>query len=548
MGLQTSFTEENKACKAGKKLTLEEEMKQMQGEGDFCVNVTKYAGSDKWYKKPAPHALMAEAKKAEQKERDRKLVREVRDIYEKRYGTIDSSHVQPQQDTTGMVEDGVDQQVGRALAHHDGKTSYGFKKDTTEAETDTQCDKQVGKALAEHDSKIVYGFKKDNLEAELEAGVDHQVGQALAEHDSKRVYGYQKDNLETEIAAQEKAAHDAQSGTQSINQTLARTEDTLPVVSLPGPKIVNDAMPKLIPASMSSPAEISEPTITTKAAIPVTTVRWEEPPVYKLIAYDSGNDLITTVTTTSIFSNVETPISIPEALSQLYQPARFVSHFASLQSEGYQVIHATKDLLIFKKVEAEASTTTAAPEPVKPTSYEIKSPGETAVRDHARTTNPIDGMSSRPLAEPSTGNFASPTGFVNHDPVFPAEPVSRSPQESALEDQRRLDDEAVDYRHYPRVRRAERVFSGSRLSSPRRIGDQVSKSAGPRLNGGYWHDNPYRTRRSTLRERLRWALSVGAGTAVSIYVIGVAAEMARAEKKEKRRWDEVLEGKRGRYE
>ncbi|KAL2356622.1 hypothetical protein BJ546DRAFT_837953 [Cryomyces antarcticus] len=214
-----------------------------------------------------------------------------------------------------------------------------------------------------------------------------------------------------------------------------------------------------------------------------------EPAQYKILAYDSGNDIITTATTTTNFPDTsENPISISDALSQLYQPARFIPHFATLQSEGYQVIYSARDLLIFKKKgEAAAATTSEASLETKP----------------APAVEPIKTI---------TGNYASPTGFVNHDSF--AVPAATSEQPMPYQ----YPSASVPN---PRVRREERVFSGSR----RRWHDRGSSSRR--------HERQQRRR---FRDRLLWTLSVGTATAVCMYVFGVAAELVRGSAAADREW------------
>lgn len=717
----------------------------LPGEGDMCVNVAKYAHADsgKWYKQPATTSTSAaEAQKAEKVARDRALVREVREIYENAYGTIEASHRQPvfSQDsspgslpgslpaatTTAEAQKAVQKaaQVARdralvAEVREIYENAYGaieashrqpvFSRDSSSGglpgslpATTVLKDVKLGEALAEHDEKQSYGFRKDGLEAELTAKVEvakeesddfradgleaelaakaqvskakwmmqadgsaaevkaqadwmEQLGafeqdgleaelaakaEVAREDGMKRTGGFRADGLERELAAKakvaredraectvnfradgleaelaakakeaamafsEREAHDAQ-GLAPPEQLISKRAGTKPrkswekndnaaaeaPISSPATKLVNDTAPKLIPTALSTrPA--SAPADTT------SSVQWADPPLYKVLAYDSGNDMLTAASTTCNFTGSESPISIPQALSRLYQPARFVPHFAELQREGYQVIYGTRDLLVFKKVkepEAEPAAEEAslvdhglikpkensmaedaanfyekyrpAPKVYDPTSIENGTlmPYENAMaqeaahaHDHARpaaVVNPIDGTTR---SQVSTGNFASPTGFVNHDPLFPTgkkeaaataaqmekdstTSAASSTKKSAASDAHRsvMQEEDVDYVHYPRVRRQEAVFSGTKRK---------------------WNDHHERHQRrheriSQRHQRrrgagaLKWALSVGAGAAALTYAIGVAAEAARKEERGKvERWQEVLEGKRGRWE
>ncbi|KAF2152088.1 hypothetical protein K461DRAFT_279614 [Myriangium duriaei CBS 260.36] len=220
--------------------------------------------------------------------------------------------------------------------------------------------------------------------------------------------------------------------------------------------------------------------------------KWAEPPSYKILAYDSGNDAIQTVTTTSRFSDKERPISVPKAMSKVREPARFVSHFAGLQKDGYQAIYASDDLLVLRKAQYLSEHKDAPASAAEPSLA-------------APSVNPVDGTAR----QPATGNFASPTGFVNHDPIFPIEAEGRAAEHSQLPDSEIQD--GIYYRHYPRVRRQEPVFSG------RRINDD-----GHHRQRGY-----RRERRAAWKRRVRFAVSVGATSAVVVYALGVGAELAK---------------------
>ena len=60
------------------------------GEGDMSPKVVDYAENGKWYKKKALHASNEE----DIKKKDQQLVQEIREVYERVYGTIDVAHRQ----------------------------------------------------------------------------------------------------------------------------------------------------------------------------------------------------------------------------------------------------------------------------------------------------------------------------------------------------------------------------------------------------------------------------------------------------------------------
>ncbi|GAB1744096.1 hypothetical protein NU219Hw_g1127t1 [Hortaea werneckii] len=542
--------------------------KEVQAEGDFDPKICDFAAADgaKWYKQPTcpPRPSKEEMAQAEQKARDRALVDEVKGIYEERYGPIDVEHRQVRESKSASG-DGV--------------------KDKRVAEV--EHDPALGKALREHEGKAKgYGFQPDSLAEQL------------------KLKG--KIAREAEIARQERDAHEAQASSSLVKDK----------------NIVDDASPKLIPTELAS--KQNENPTTSEVPPAAGGIEWESPPLYKVLAYDSGNDKFSTATTTTpAFSGatVETPISIPQALSQLYQPARFVSHFAELQREGYQVIHGTRDLLVFKKVKTSNGTPSSKKEPdvsssgqaslvdhglIKPKENGMAEDAANFYGDHARrkdmgkrsdstplqtgnilvpyenalaqeaahaydenaavsktrsrhpAVNPIDGSSGlsggTPLAEVSTGNFASPTGFVNHDPVFPAQggPMddfggavvegADTKLKSARAQAREYDvadgaESSSRYSPAARVRREEPVFSGSK----RRWNERHERHhRHPRSS---YHRTQHRRRGGLFG----WVVKVGVSAAAVSYVIGVAAEYSRQEDfRERERLRGIIEGRTGR--
>ena len=165
----------------------------------------------------------------------------------------------------------------------------------------------------------------------------------------------------------------------------------------------------------------------------------EEPMLYKILALDSNMQSISIAETTSAVHDASSPATPAEVLMRLSNPSKFLPHFAPLQAEGYEIVSGSGDVLVFRKVR-QASDKPVAEVP------------------KARAVNPIDMMGKAPV----TGNFASPTGFVNYDPV--AEGTAEKP--------------APPFRSNIDVRKEEPVFSGgqakkqgkkSKRSLPRRI-------------------------------------------------------------------------------
>ncbi|KAH8784850.1 hypothetical protein F5882DRAFT_294626 [Hyaloscypha sp. PMI_1271] len=190
------------------------------------------------------------------------------------------------------------------------------------------------------------------------------------------------------------------------------------------------------------------------------TAATAEPTLYKILAYDPTMQSISTAETTSIVPDSSGALTPAEVLLRLSNPAKFFPHFQPLQSEGYEIVSGSGDVLVFRKVR----------------------PGALAVASERaqsyKATNPIDGMQSSPVA--ATGNFASPTGFVNHD--IPG--VSDPPFKSNID-----------------VRREEPVFSGKRN----------------------WEDETEGSRRED-GGKFKKVLIGGAWVAAASYAVGVVAE------------------------
>lgn len=240
--------------------------------------------------------------------------------------------------------------------------------------------------------------------------------------------------------------------------------------------------------SKKDDAEATATASTTGSATPAT--KWAEPAIYKVVAYDVHKEAISITTTPSNFSNSDIPMSISSALSRLHQPARFIPHFAKLQKGGYQVINASRDWLVLRKVDQGDEV-----------------PAQETI------INPIDPKITRriPYEELPTGRFASPTGFVNDDPIYPPEPPQPAPGETVTVEIPVHGGPDLERHRHRRVRREEPIFSGSKRWRDRR------------------RDGGERREKRRFRDRAAWALSVGLGTAACMYVVGIVGELAKGD-------------------
>jgi hypothetical protein len=361
-------------------------------------------------------------------------------------------------------------------------------------------------------------FVADGLEEEL-------VQQSKAAGVSEPPENFIVDNLEAELRKQDKVdlpSH--QSGRfkpDGLEAELKRLADAEPMYEsdlYAAEAAKPDKVGKMERTMASSlGADLHLPSESAKTSSPTSAgVQWQQPPLYKVVAYDSGNDRFSTATTTSWDPTVEeTPITIAQALSQLYQPARWMQHFASLQRDGYQVVHAREDVLVLKKVQEElkpSKTTKPAQKVTKP------------FEGSQSAINPVDGTRSSKTVRPVTGDYANPTGYVNLDLV----------QELAAKSKPSEDAEAasaaspLDHTYYdaetnysPRIKRQEPVFSGSQRV---RSGSRRARREAERER----QQQAYQSRERKPRSLILWMLGVGAATSGVMYVTGSVAEKARA--------------------
>ncbi|POR32578.1 Uncharacterized protein TPAR_07216 [Tolypocladium paradoxum] len=133
----------------------------------------------------------------------------------------------------------------------------------------------------------------------------------------------------------------------------------------------------------------------------------QQPASYKVLAYDPSTQSISVAETTSGVHETTSPASPAAVLLRLSNPSKFLPHFTALQAQGYEIVSGGGDVLVFRKVRPGSPEATSA----------------TGVgRGKGSPINPIDMM-----GKPVTGNFASPTGFVNYDALAEGEGLKPSP-------------------------------------------------------------------------------------------------------------------------
>ncbi|MCJ1469405.1 hypothetical protein MMC07_008038 [Pseudocyphellaria aurata] len=485
------------------------------GEGDISSNVTDFVGRGRWYKQRAPHAMKESELKLKQLAKDRAFVREIRSIYENEYGTIDTRHRQPSKQTEQEAKERTQEaaikfskQSPRQVEQKDSKEhkQQALTQPSGQSSSSTlpECSPRVSPEASKTDlssEKLPHKpFKVNTVESQL-PHVPSQVEPKQNEHAQKVIKVSEESSTRTLSNPS-----DASSGPRSSTklQHAQNRELETPDVPKEISNIFNESGVELPTVADKGITKSASPTTTASLSpdksgsstipkpIPPEASDSTKPSSYRILAYDPSTQRVTSAKTTSQTAPAdEKSITLVEALSRLATPAKFLPHFASLQNSGYEIVAGSTNILIFKKVR-----------PAKPASPVADESSTAAVDEkYPLHTNPIDGTTTQ------TGNFASPTGFVNHDAILPpsedSQPMPPFPWSTKPND---------------KITRQEAVFSGSRH---RWAEDHGAEHISRRLRN--------KQRRSERRKRtLKRMVWVGIWVAGCCYTVGVGTEFLRA--------------------
>lgn len=275
-----------------------------QGEGDMARNVHEFASRERWYKRKAPHAAGLEEQEAIQSAKDRSFVREIRGIYEDTYGVIDTKHRQPATAASSTGEPKSDMNQNPVPPAKPGEDLDGKRK-------------------------------KDKLLPSLKGPLSAQekIGTMLQQlSDDSRSLQKILRTCELSRQVREELFHRNRS---MRNASDAITEALSTSPSIPRGEALNQAVQPKSQRAVSDTQEQSKP-------VPPAPDTKKPSTVYSVLAYDPS---IQQVTTAEMSSPSESPserrLSLSEALSTLTDPAKFLPHLTTLQSQGYEIVSAT---------------------------------------------------------------------------------------------------------------------------------------------------------------------------------------------------------------
>lgn len=484
---------------------------QESGEGDMASNVHEFVGRSRWYKQRAPHAMKDSDLKLEQIASDRALVREIRSIYEVAYGTIDTQHRQPsrqaEREEKEHTQDAMDHYLKQASMESEPKANLRENREAID-----QLRQSSFRALPDRlRGAFPDGLKPNSIsERPLHKTYNFETIGFQPRHLLRKIERNNKEQAQ-EVNQYEKPSPRAlpdmsdaisSSSYSAKPQHAEKQELERPEVSKVTPKLVNesgvelptsaDMETKKPDGSTLAPSSSSDGSGLSSTSKPISPEASDstKPSSYRILAYDPSTQRVTSAKTTSLATPTdEKTLSLVEALSRLAAPAKFLPHFASLQNSGYEIVSGSTNVLIFKKVR-----------PAKPASHAAEeSPSTTIDEKYPRHTNPIDGTTTQ------TGNFASPTGFVNHDAILPPS-----------EDGQPMGSYSWSSKPNDKVTRQEEVFSGSRPRWDDHRAERMSK----RLRN---KQRKAERRKRTLK-RMVW---VGVWVAGCCYAVGVGVEFLR---------------------
>ncbi|KAL9088176.1 MAG: hypothetical protein Q9165_006303 [Trypethelium subeluteriae] len=492
------------AASSGEQRHPNEGICMQQGEGDMCADVVKFAGYDRWYKKPAPHALIAEEKNRAQKEGDLALARDIRRIYESHYGIIDTEHRQrPLPSPSATVASSHASLEGEAhnFSREDEPSSELLSTnigDLYRAQPSNSQPEPRASPIASQAEDSSINYSVDNLSeprslkpftnkkldvpnqssSPLSSNLPHGSESTIEQGLSSPSLGHPRSSV---------ASVSAHAG------SIPEPQKALPRASLASPRLPTQGLPGALPEDISDPLRLRKtknsaagsstaattppgtplPALNPASASPVDQPPSPPPPpttshnptaasttaIFKIIYSDPWTSTTETETLdhTSASSSAaasEHPIRLSLVLATLEEPLKFLPRLREYIRAGYDPVGVTKDIVILRRIvlgrAADDTTAVAAP-----TDQQQQQPqqqhqqlvdegtagsGRSSSSSSQLSINPIDGMSAVPRdAPPPTGNFASPTGFVNY---------GEEEGGGGAGGER------------PRVRREERVFSG----------------------------------------------------------------------------------------
>ena len=457
----------------------------------------------------------AESKRAEE------LASEIRTAYEEEYGKIDVNHRQP-----GSIPNAAIQSVSppelQPTALSEFKKPSGALQPMGPATVKPSVEEDP--VIRDHVSIFEPKLAKMVDEAKSTRRVLHEAKLEVMALRSSRPQTVWSDQSSESTANQEILARSSELLEQPRREHLERLkreeEERILAVQMKQEECMKKEdhlereTPRIEPALDRSQEKQTSPEQANKTSDPSPQPKYDSE--YIILAYDPSSKTVTTSpldSSTPSKQDSSRKTGVPQILASLNHTAKFLSHFASLSNQGYEVVSGGGDVLVFKR-RGVKSEEPALKSPLiahvkaiidknKLAAQEASAQPETKTIPTRKAATVLDEM---PASEP------------NPDPAGPSAPPLGPPSFMR-----------------PKVRRQEDVFSASKASrvppsstaeKMRKEKEDVAKQTPiaqeqpPKTKEGLW------TRfKSSVRRVFLTAAAMGAGA----YTIGVVAESLGAQ-------------------
>ena len=362
---------------------------------------------------------------------------------------------------------------------------------------------QLHKRAAEETAKREQKAKHADLVRDIRDIYENEYGQITSTH---RQPGVQQPGAQSQGSGPEASTPIPQKAVHNPELLLLKPEPSIDALTTVEtiPTLASPATRKIDDETEGRSAREGQTVLDT---LPETTA------MYTILAYDPSSSQVSSATVSSPPTEGEKAMPLTLALRELSEPAKFLPHLHGLRESGLVPISSSNNLLVLRKIQ----------EPAASELQSAKSPTTRTINSEA-----VEGTKTKPLINPidktgahvPTGDFASPTGFVNYNTYepranpesFPSTFMPRQPNQNPQPTSEATPALPLGGKRYHRhhkhhkckLRRVESVFSG----------------------GARRHFEHKRRHRRFWRVLTKVAATFGIAVAI-VYLAGVFAELKR---------------------
>ncbi|MCJ1328750.1 hypothetical protein MMC10_005427 [Thelotrema lepadinum] len=341
---------------------------------------------------------------AERKEREKTLVREIRDIYEDKYGIINTTHKQPvleepperladSQPLSNFVVSTEDSQSINKQPDHTPALTKENKINglevpevqepelTSEAMTPVVQDwpQSIGTQTgndADADPLSAQGKKSsvtrrdigENMLTSFPLEARQKSGSAFTSKPEEVKSNWNWKGYDETLFPS--SANDEELSKAKIKEFKENTPTLTSTAPLP------PGVQKLGPKSTSK-LEEAKSILTSDKVLADTDTREPLPYVYRILAIDRIKQVVVAATTTSSLFQTSSPLrSASDILTHLDQPHKYFEHMGTLESQGFQLMAGTRSMLVYRKQLMETDSADSKPvreEPAKAQTQPVSS-------------------------------------------------------------------------------------------------------------------------------------------------------------------------------